>query len=326
MDTMPIQTESMQGGNLPYDIILDNVSENREEFEKLHENKNYYSGSEVGIICGLSKWKSPLELWAEKTGKITVPNEDNDSKFLGRELEPVIGRLFERRTGHSVHPFNAVIRSKKYPWAIGSPDFFVRTGSSIELGEAKSSAGYWQKEEWGEDKAPDGAQLQLQWYLMLTALPAGFCMGLLGGSVRDFHYPRFERDDGLEDQIVTLVENFRSLVQSDTPPPPRMGDEKTLDDIYSLHEATKVLDDSALDLLHRRKELASEKTTSAKAVAKLTEELKIIDNKLRIMLAGAKSGACGEFSINQKEVLNNGYTVDPFKYTTLSIKVSKAEA
>lgn len=47
--------------------------------------------SDAPIICGLSPWKSPLQLWMEKTGKIGQPdNSDNFAIQRGIRLEPVV--------------------------------------------------------------------------------------------------------------------------------------------------------------------------------------------------------------------------------------------
>lgn len=307
-----------------FDVLVHNLSENKEAFDEVHKNPEYYSGSEIAVICGLSKWKSPLKLWAEKTRKIDIENEDNDAKFIGRELEPIIGRFFERRTGLTARPFNAIIRSRKYPWAIGSPDYTVRGQGGTELAEAKSSGGYWQKEEWGIDKAPDSAQLQLQWYLMLTGLPSGYCIGFLGNSPRHFYYPHFERDDSLENQIVSMVEAFRELVKSDTPPEPRAGDKETIEDLFLPKEEAISLDtELAINLCTQWHNFKDAEKSLKGEVDKLKEQREKIENDLRLMLQGCKKGIAGPYTLRVKETHRKEYVCKATSYTTFDVKVTE---
>ena len=79
-------------------VLLENIHLQRDEWLKLR--KNYIGSSEIGTICGLNPYSSPLQLWRYKTGRDS-PREDNDFLWLGRRMEPVIGELFEKRTGLS---------------------------------------------------------------------------------------------------------------------------------------------------------------------------------------------------------------------------------
>lgn len=55
-------------------------------------------GSDVAALLGLSKWKSPYQLFLEKTGN-APPQEDNEAMYWGRMLEPVIRDAYEEKTG-----------------------------------------------------------------------------------------------------------------------------------------------------------------------------------------------------------------------------------
>ena len=45
------------------------------------ERSEYIGGSDIASVMGLSRWKTPLQLWAEKTGNI--PQEDlSDKEYI----------------------------------------------------------------------------------------------------------------------------------------------------------------------------------------------------------------------------------------------------
>jgi predicted phage-related endonuclease len=79
------------------------------------DRSQYLGGSDIGAILGLSKYRTPLQVWMEKTGK---ENEKVDSLPLrfGTFAEEFIASEYARSTGydllhdeslhvHSAHPF-----------------------------------------------------------------------------------------------------------------------------------------------------------------------------------------------------------------------------
>lgn len=48
-------------------------------------------GSDASVICGINKYKSPVELWMEKTGQIE-PKEAGEAAYWGNIMEPIIKR------------------------------------------------------------------------------------------------------------------------------------------------------------------------------------------------------------------------------------------
>src|SRR4051812_1639091 len=54
--------------------------------------------SEIAAAAGLSRYATPLEIYARKRG-LMPEIEDNDAMRLGRKLEPVVKSEFCERTG-----------------------------------------------------------------------------------------------------------------------------------------------------------------------------------------------------------------------------------
>lgn len=71
--------------------------------EDLEYRKNKIGASDAPIILGISKWKTPLQLWEEKLGLRSLP-ETNSAMQRGNDLEPVALAEFMRMTNTVVAP------------------------------------------------------------------------------------------------------------------------------------------------------------------------------------------------------------------------------
>ena len=66
----------------------------------LAERMRGIGGSEIAAVMGLSRWKSPLAVWAEKTNKLPDdPLKQSEIMEIGLELEEYVAQKFEKRTG-----------------------------------------------------------------------------------------------------------------------------------------------------------------------------------------------------------------------------------
>lgn len=126
------------------------------------DRAHFIGGSDAAAILGVSPWKTPVELWLEKTGQ--APKEEIDAvrqKILdrGHKLEPfirdmVIDKLVER--GHQVE---LVACNKRYvdpehPFMSCEVDFeLLLDGEHINC-DAKSVTGFARK-KWGEEDTED---------------------------------------------------------------------------------------------------------------------------------------------------------------------------
>lgn len=138
--------------------------------------------SEIAILLGLNKYKTPLELWAEKTGRKS-PDPENDYMWFGTQLEPVVGALFERKTGKRVARPDAMWTAEDDKRLTATPDFFTCEDDGNGILECKTSSTMW------DEKPPFHAHVQLQWQLGILGLKKGYLAALCAGRVNDFkHY------------------------------------------------------------------------------------------------------------------------------------------
>ena len=63
-------------------------------------------GSDAGIVMNVSSYKTPYELWEEKTGKVKKEFITNDAIEKGNVLEPVMYDLFKVLYGNRYEVIN----------------------------------------------------------------------------------------------------------------------------------------------------------------------------------------------------------------------------
>jgi len=296
-------------------VLLENIHLQRDEWLKLR--KNYIGSSEIGTICGLNPYSSPLQLWRYKTGRDS-PREDNDFLWLGRRMEPVIGELFEKRTGIKVEAANTLYKHDSIEFASASPDFFIDNRTAIV--ETKNRAAS-QKDKYLDGAAPYTDHLQLNWQLGVCGLKSGYVAALVGASPKDFFTPKFEFSQEIFNQSLELAEKFMHCVKTDTEPKALAMDRDLIEaTVNRVPNKTSQLPDDA-------KELIEGYTKAKKEIEKLEAEIKpysdLLDGcKARILqLMGDSSiGKWGRYVWTAKKIEKGSYMIKPHSYTLLKLK------
>lgn len=201
----------------------------------LNRNK-FIGGSDIAKIMGLSRWGTPLKLWAEKTGKFPAPDLSNvEAVEMGTRLEQFVADLFAVKTGKSVRRSPKYYQHPDYPYMIAHVDRLV-TGTD-ELLECKTCSAY-KADEWEGEEIPQEYILQVMWYLGITGRKIGHIAVLIGG--QSFKYKQIEFDAELFATMVDAAKEFWGHVQEDTPPAIMPNDDETLKDLYSEHSEVMI--------------------------------------------------------------------------------------
>lgn len=171
-------------------------------------------GSDAAAACGLSRWKSPMELWMEKTGQLE-PNEAGEAAYWGQVLEPIIRDEFTRRTGIIIKPKKAILQHPFHPFMLANLDGLL-TDPNLGQGifEAKTT-GSFNAREW-DDKIPDEHYLQLQHYLAVTGFTFAYIAILIGGNTLRWHLVR--RNDEVIELLIQLESHFWQYVEKNIAP------------------------------------------------------------------------------------------------------------
>lgn len=192
--------------------------------EVQQDRKGFIGGSDIAAVMGLSRWVTPLQLWAEKTGEVAQKDlSDNEAVRLGKELEDFVAQKFARETGRAVrrapkiyvHPVDDFMRCQV--------DRLI-TGTD-ELLEVKTANAFKAK-EWEGEEIPTEYILQVMWQLGITGRSVGWIAVLIGGQA--FRYKRIEFDAELFAKMVEQARVFWQMVRDRVAPMAMAGDKETL--------------------------------------------------------------------------------------------------
>jgi putative phage-type endonuclease len=171
-------------------------------------------GSDASVVCGINQYKSPVELFMEKTGQ-SPPEEAGEAAYWGTRLEAIVKTEFTKRTGVKVAEVPTLLRSKEYPFMLANLDGVCRHpkyGACVF--EAKTASVY-KAGEW-EDDIPGEYVLQLQHYLSVTGYAGAYIAVLIGGNT--FKWSYIARDEELISKLVRWESDFWGHVKADIPP------------------------------------------------------------------------------------------------------------
>lgn len=186
----------------------------REEWLQLR--RKGIGGSDASVIMGKNPYRSILQLWEEKTGKLPVTDDGNEYTYWGNVMEPIIRKEFMNRTGLKVRQKHAMIIHKDYPYLFADVDGIVTDERGEKcIFEAKTASQY-KAEQW-EDGVPEEYILQVQHYLEVCGMDKAYIAALIGGNKFVFHI--IYRDDELIRNLISREKEFwEGCVLTDTEP------------------------------------------------------------------------------------------------------------
>lgn len=268
-----------------------------DKLEWLKERQCGIGGSDVGAILGVNKYKTPFEVYLDKTEPITEIKEQSESAYWGDQFEEVVAKEFEKRTGKKVRRDRKHYKNSEYPFMVANIDRKV-VGENAIL-ECKTANQYLAS-EWKDDEIPASYLLQVQHYLFVTGSERGYIAVLIGG--QKFVWKEVPRDEELIKIIVDAEKDFWKKVQDKTPPAldGSSAAEKYLSEKYKNSEVGKVeeLGFEYKDKLKNYFELKEQKEA-------LEYQIKEIENQVKNDLKDAELGIVPGYSISWKSISSN---------------------
>jgi len=211
----------------------------------LAQRRNGIGGSDIAAILGLNPYRTPLQVWLDKTQG--SEDFDNDAMEWGRRLESAVADKFS-----DAHPECAPLATPGIIFDEFEPIFFANVdritadGAVLECKTAGERAAH----QWDDDAVPDAYLMQLQWYLGVLGAPRGWIACLIGG--RRYVERHVERDDRLinamrERAAQWWADHVEALVPPPATPP---DDDRYMARAYPASERTEVtLDADTLALV-----------------------------------------------------------------------------
>ena len=270
-------------------------TENMSYEDWLEHRKLGIGGSDASVVCGINKYKSPVELWMDKTGQLP-PQEAGEAAYWGTQLESIVRDEFTKRTGIEVTKPTVILQSEEHPFMLANLD---GTCEVLDVGtcifEAKTASAY-KAGEW-EDTIPDEYQLQIQHYMAVTGYAGAYIAVLIGGNT--FRWKFVERDEELISMLIELESNFWHHVEELTVPPldGSTASAKFLADRFhdSIPKSHITLPDTAADLLAQYDEACEQ-------LEIVTERKQKAENLLKEMMGENEVGTTGDRIVTWKSV------------------------
>jgi putative phage-type endonuclease len=270
-------------------------TENMDYVDWLNWRRKGIGGSDASVVCGISRYKSPVELWMDKTGQL--PYDDaGEAAYWGAQLEALVKAEFSKRTGIEVKLLNQLLQNEDYPFMIANldgvcehPDY----GTCVF--EAKTASAY-KAGEWS-DAIPDEYMLQVQHYLAVTGYKGAYIAALIGGNT--FKWKFIERDDDLIAMLIKLEAEFWRCVQTNTPPP---LDGTEASSKFICERFPSSIPQSKIELPETAGELIRKYESACEQLDFYTEQKQEAENQLKQMLGEHEVGITGDRMITWKSV------------------------
>src|SRR5574343_2019549 len=224
--------------------------------------KSRIGGTDIAVILGLSPWKTPYQLWLEKTSGEAI-HAANEAMRYGIMMEPVIRDWYINETGILIQVPDAPIVHAEFDYCVASVDG-IALDRVLEIKTSKSDR------DWGEpgsDEIPVYYRTQVEWYLAICERQMADVVVLFPGRIPLIY--RVEEDKELQEMLFEAAHEFWRRVQQDDPPPIstftdvqlRFGHHSTAGQITAsasieaalarlkeIQQTTKQLDDEATEL------------------------------------------------------------------------------
>ena len=220
MKTIKNQMKNLTMKNFPIVAEPQPIEEHLEEWHK--QRLSGIGGSEAAAVLGYSKWATPLDVWAKKTG---LDDADSDSlvKLRGRIREPQIIQEYANVTGKTIYKAEN-LKHPDFDFINANFDGLIPNDRIVEAKTAQAFSRDWG--EPGSEDVPIEYYLQCQHYMLVaTALglippEAPICdlFVSIGGEPIQIYTIH-----GLSELWAVMIEKYREfwrLVETKTPPDP----------------------------------------------------------------------------------------------------------
>lgn len=275
----------------------------REEW--LKERQKGIGGSDASAILGFNPWKSPFELYIEKTSDY-VEEIDNEAIHWGNVLEDVVAEEFTRRTGKRVRRRNQMFRHKDHEFMIANIDRDV-VGERALL-ECKTTNAF-NSDAWEGDDIPPAYMCQIQHYMAVLDYEKAYIAVLIGG--QKFVWKEIERDDEFIELMIEQLKHFwEEHVLKEVPP--------EIDGTPSASEMLNKMypedNGETVTLPSNDAEMLIEAIESIKSEVKEKQSMqKEYENKLKLMIGDARTGVTPRYEVRNITVNSSRFDTKSFR-------------
>lgn len=280
-------------------VVFANTNEMSHE-EWLQARTRGLGGSDASVVLGLNKYKTPFELWLEKTGQVTPQSSESEAAYFGTLLEDLVAKEFEKRSGKKVRKRNAMFQHPEHEFILANIDRFV-VGEKAIL-ECKTASAFLAK-EWEGNEIPEAYIVQVQHYLGVLGpeYKKGYFAVLIGG--QKFIWKEIERDDELIEMIFQAeIDFWNNHVLVNQPP---ALDGSSAAEQFLAERFAKAEEEKAIPLKAEFKDKIERYLELKALIKELENEKNEIANQIKYELKDATYGFVGNYRAEWKRSTQN---------------------
>lgn len=197
--------------NYKPEVVVSTKDLSNEEW--LEYRRKGIGGSDVSVIYGVNKWNTCRDLYFDKKGiKPMIPTEEDGwvAKEVGHLLEPLVAKIFYKKTGLQPYAVRKMFRHPLFPWMQADVDYFVDVKNEITgtnatwILECKTTNAH-SVLDWGSDsnpRIPEYYRYQGRHYCAVMNVDGVFFACLSGNSESDFLYRAVPRNLVIEEAMI----------------------------------------------------------------------------------------------------------------------------
>ena len=205
-------------------VLVDTTNLSREDW--LAFRREGIGGSDTAALLGISPWRTARDLYYDKLGvaAASLDIEDNWVQLeVGTLLEPLVARIFQKRTGLKIFKRKAMFRHPQYPWMLADLDYLVELpGGGTAILEIKTT-NYNARDNWwynGQELVPVYYESQARHYMSVMNIDRAYFCCLYGNTEDETIIRHLDRDMDYENELIMLEDTFwHDNVLAKNPPP-----------------------------------------------------------------------------------------------------------
>lgn len=285
--------------------------------EQLEERLNYLGASDAAGVLGLSRWMTPLQIWAYKTKQIPCPDEETLPMWVGMEMEDIVAKRFMKETGKKVRRVNDTIYHKQYPFLACHVDRKVEGEGAIL--QCKTATA-WKAREWEGEEIPQEYIIQEYHELACTGHKKAYIACLIGN--HKFVVKEIEHDNHIINNLISKEVYFwQNYVEKRIMPAQiSCADSDILYQLFPIAQPESYVElDDDINIICENIEAMKEDLKSLQG--KIGQQ----ENILKAMLKDSEAGATGVWKVTWKNRHTNAYTVPAKDGRVLRINKIKEE-
>lgn len=270
------------------------------------DRSQFIGGSDIAAILGLSRYQTPLGVWAEKTGQVDRIEGPKPMRMrVGTKMEDVIAELWMEETGKTLNRVTERRVHPKYP-------HFRAQIDRIVIGEDATWEGKntnWRlKKDWGDGEAPQEAICQAMWGLAVTGKKCTYIAGLIDSA--ELKWIKLDRDPIMIAEMLKRANFFwDNFVAPKIMPGPMTA--KDGDALYSLFPNSEPnsemeLSDDVAKIIETRNALYQDQIA-------LEQQIEQAENEIKARMGTTEAAKAGKWLVTWKSQISKRLDTALFK-------------